>query len=84
MSLEEGAAWKEAALQEGLDLVVEPVKRVSHGAGPEEAPVPLLEVVVGGPGPQPGQVGGHGPHVGVNGAERIIGGLCACLCQRIK
>ena len=26
----------------------------------------------------------HHAHVRVDGAERVIGGLCSCLCQRIK
>ena len=52
--------------------MVQPVQPVLHGVGAEEPPVPLLEVVVGGLGPQAPQVGGHGAHVGVDGHAVVV------------
>ena len=70
--LKQGAPGEQAPLEEGLHLVVETVKGISHGPGAEEAPVALFEMVIPGPGPEPGQVGGHGPHIGVDGHAVVV------------
>ena len=52
--------------------MVEPVQRVLHGVLSEQAPVPLLEMVVGGLGADLAQMAVHRPHVGVDGHAVVV------------
>jgi putative MATE family efflux protein len=70
--LKQGAAGPQGLFQGRLDLVVEPVQRVLHGVLSEQAPVPLLEMVVGGLGADLAQMAVHRPHVGVDGHAVVV------------
>ena len=70
--LEEGAAGEDGLFQGGFHPMVEAVDGMLRGLGPEEPPVPLFEVVIGGLGAEPRQMGGHGPHIGVDGHAVVV------------
>ena len=60
------------SLEFGLEFVIEAVDRIFHGIAPKQAAVPLFKMIVGGFAAQVGQVGGKGPHVGINGHAVVI------------
>ena len=70
--LKQGASGEQAPFQKGFHLMIETVKGIFHRLGAKETPVPLLEMIVPGPGPEPGQVGGHSPHIGVDGHAVVV------------
>ena len=70
--LKQGAAGPQGLFQGRLDLVVEPVQRVLHGVLSEQAPVPLLEMVVGGLGADLAQMAVHRPHAGIDGHAVVV------------
>ena len=70
--LEQGAAGPQGLFQGGLDLVVEPVEPVLRGVWAKESPVPLLEMIIGGLGPDLAQVAVHRPHIGVDGHAVVV------------
>ena len=70
--LKEGAARVDAPLEEGLHPVVEAVDGILGRMLAEKAPVPLLEVVIGGAGAQTLQMLADGAHVGVDGHAVVV------------
>ena len=70
--LEQGTAGPESFFQGRLDPVVEAVQAVLHRPLAKETPIPLFEMVVGRLAAQATQMGGHGPHVGVDGHAVVV------------
>ena len=70
--LKEGAAGPERLFQAGFQPVVEPVQGGLGGRFTKQSPVPLLEMVVSGLAPQPGQMVRNGAHIGVDGHAVVV------------
>ena len=69
--LEHGAGV-DGPLHAALDAVVQPVEPPSAGEVLQHCPVALLEPVVPRAQPQAAEVGGHAPHVGVDGHAVVV------------